>query len=37
MSETKTYEEVLRQDGKLVYRCRGTSMMPMLIPRFLAL
>lgn len=25
-----TFEEVLEKDGKLVYRCRGTSMMPML-------
>ena len=30
MNETTTFEEVLAQEGKLVYRCRGMSMSPML-------
>jgi len=30
MSKTYTYEEVLQRDGKLVYKNRGTSMLPLI-------
>ncbi|MEE3450064.1 MAG: S24/S26 family peptidase [Acutalibacteraceae bacterium] len=30
MSKTFTYEEVLQKDGKLIYRNKGTSMLPLI-------